>query len=210
LVAQGFVDRARQRLIFGSLGNNEVVNAGREALKLFAADRFASSSREEKVAVSDSGEIVRDANRGVLQVSTAQFVALCGDLSAAKNTVAKSGITVSGARRGVLVALSLDGLPLSESRRFLIKMVTNTRNRDQEVGRDARYLRNAQGQWKVTKLGIGPVESAKMETTSTRLRVAIGRKSVIVQARGGWELLIEGDKTQFYSDMAGATFQIVR
>ena len=200
LMTHGFIHRAQKRLVFGSLNDEERVLAGREMVRMSEGD--ATFSRDVKVAISDTNQLRRDANVGRLQIRTPQFLALCGDLSKS------NGLQVSGAKNGVVVALSLDGLPLSQSKKFLVKMVTNARNRDQKIGRDPRYLRSANGQWKTTTLGRGPVETRGTVST-TPMRVRFGDRVLDVYQSGGvWELLFDGAKTQFYSDVAGARFRV--
>ena len=215
-VAQGFIDRAKKRLVFGELNDDERVLAAREALKIFNG-ATASFTRDLKVSLSDTDELRRDANIGRLQIRTPQFLALCGDLTKS------NGLQVSGAQNGVVVALSLDGLPLKTSKKFLVKMVTNARNRDQKIGRDPRYLRSANGQWKVDFLGRGPVESGGSagaqagarnvvaSVSAAPMRVRFGDRVLDVYGSGGaWEIVFDGAKTQFYSDDAAARFRVVR
>ena len=185
------------------MNDEERVLAGREALQLFNGAK-SSFTRDLKTAISDTDELRRDANVGRLQIRTPQFLALCGDLSRS------NGLQVTGAKNGVVVALSLDGLPLQTSKKFLVKMVTNARNRDQKVGRDPRYLRSANGQWKVDFLGRGPVETGGMVSIAP-VRVRFADRVLDVYGSGGaWEIVFDGAKTQFYSDAAGARFRVVR
>jgi hypothetical protein len=48
-------------------------------------------------------------------------------------------------KSGTLVALALDGKPLVESRRFVVKMVTDARNADELSGRDPRFIKIRRG-----------------------------------------------------------------
>ncbi len=131
-------------------------------------------------AVSDSGEIGRDARRGQLLVDTPQFQAICGAFDQIQSARLSSLRVENG--RGVLVALSLDGLPLKVSRRWMLKNVTNARNHDQKTAPLAT-------QWKLNALGKGPV-TTDGRISSTRTRVWLnGQLRLEVALDGGaWEL----------------------
>jgi hypothetical protein len=77
-LANGFVDAANKRLVYGTLNPNQALGSGREALRLFGKGMNTRVVGEPNVALSDTGELWRDAGRGRLVVSTEQFQALCG------------------------------------------------------------------------------------------------------------------------------------
>ncbi len=211
-VAHGFLDRAQKRLVFGSLDDDETIIAARQALRLFAPNIEYSKldfGRDVKVAISDTGELRRDATRETLQIDTSQFQAICGRIDADQSAKLSSLKVENG--RGVWVALSLDGLPLNRSRRWMLKNVTNARNRDQKVVRDERYPK----QWKMSVAGIGPVETS-VETagrvSSTRTRVWMNGKLVLeIGLDGGaFELQVDGNQTRFWCDTPNVPLRVLR
>jgi hypothetical protein len=105
------------------------------------------------------------------------------------------------------VALSLDERALGQSRRFVVKMVTDARNADEVTGRDPRFIRSPKGQWKATVLGQGPVTTLG-RVSGTPLRVSLGNKRLLdVYLTGGsWEFLVEGNTKKFYCDTPGARY----
>lgn len=192
-VARGFIDRAQKRLVFGSLNDDEIVIAARQALRLFNPDIEYSKSnwRDVKVAVSDTNELKRDARHGTLTVDTPQFQAVCGKINAYQN-VQLSALKMENAR-GVVVALSLDGLPLKTSRHWMLKLVTDARNRDQKIGRSGN-------QGKMNVAGTGPTQSAA-PISSTRTRVWLNGKTVLeIGSVGAFELQFKNGKTRFWCD----------
>jgi hypothetical protein len=221
-VAHGFVDRAQKRLVFGSLSDQEIVPAARQALNLFAAPNIEYSKvaldtakstdewRDPQVALSDSGELRRDARRGQLAVDTPQFQAVCAALGQ-DSSAQLSALRVQNGRGGVLVALSLDGLPLDKSRRWMIKMVSDAHNRDEQSGRDPRMPSSANGQGRVLVPGRGPVET-NGQTTNTAMRISLGSRAVLeIALQGGsFELQADGDKRQFWCDTPGVPYRLLR
>src|SRR5690606_5533924 len=108
-------------LVFGHLSRDEVLRAALDALNLFYGAPNTHTAADQKVFKSDTGELLRDAGSGRLLVAAPRVQALAGNLSGVSN-VGAPGIGVKNLRSGVLVATSLDGLPLTQSRNFLIKM----------------------------------------------------------------------------------------
>jgi hypothetical protein len=121
-----------------------------------------------------------------------------------------SGLNVRNMTDGTLVALSLDGLPLAQSRRFMVKMETDARNVDEIDGPDPRSKLN-KTPWRVDVLGSGPVDTRGTRTT-TPLEVYIGRRQIlqVYLERGSFDLLVDGDSRQFYCDTPGTRFELCR
>jgi hypothetical protein len=109
------------------------------------------------------------------------------------------------------VALALDGKPLVESRRFVVKMVTDARNADELSGRDPRFLKNPKGQWRIDVLGKGPVTTFG-RAAKVPIQIFIGNRPLVdvYLERGSWELYVDGDRWQFYCDTPGARYTLHR
>ncbi|HEX9997284.1 MAG TPA: hypothetical protein VGB45_09085 [Abditibacterium sp.] len=203
--AHGFVDDVRQRLVFGALDRGDVLRAALDALQRFRDVPNNHSNTVQNVFRSDTGQIFRDAASGRLILNAPQIQALCGNLAGVSGIA--GGLGVKNARNGALVAVSLDGLPLVSSKRYVIKMVTDARNLDEETGRDPRFLRNPAGQWRLTKFGLGPVSTGG-KASPLPLQVSLGGKQLLsVFLDGGlWELYVNGNERQFYCDTPGTRF----
>ena len=201
--ARGFVDRARKRLVFGTLGDREIVPAARQALKMFgvASIEYSKADANDLLrAVSDSGEIRRDARRGQLLVDTPQFQAICGAFDQTQSARLSSLRVENG--RGVLVALSLDGLPLKTSRRWMLKNVTNARNEDQKTA-------PLPTQRKLSALGKGPVKTdGRISSTRTRVWLNGQLQLEIALDGGAWELQFDNGKTRFWCDTPNVPFRL--
>jgi hypothetical protein len=109
------------------------------------------------------------------------------------------------------VALALDGKPLVESRRFVVKMVTDARNADELSGRDPRFIKNPNGQWRIDVLGRGPVTTfGKAATVPIEISIGNRRLVDVYLERGSWELYVNGSSWQFYCDTPGARYTLHR
>ncbi len=205
--AHGFVDASRKRLVFGSLDRSQVLRAALDALSLFQGVPNDHENTVHNVFRSDTREIFRDAASGRLILQAPQVQALCGNLSGLSGIA--GGLGVKNARSGALVATSLDGLPLVSSRRYVIKMVTDARNRDEGAARDPRFVKNPAGQWKLSTFGSGPV-TTRGKASVLPLQISLDGEvlaSVFLDG-GAFELYVDGAKRQFYCDTPGVRFSL--
>jgi hypothetical protein len=209
-VANGFVDERSRRMVFGSLEGFDILRSALDALQLFHGVSNSHDATEQNVFSSDTGEMLRDAASGRLVVSAPQFQALCGNLSGVGRVLAP-GLRTRNLKSGTLVALALDGKPLVESRRFVVKMVTDARNADELSGRDPRFIKNPNGQWRIDVLGKGPVTTFG-RAAKVPIQILIGSRPLVdvYLERGSWELYVDGDRWQFYCDTPGARYTLHR
>jgi hypothetical protein len=209
-VANGFVDMRNRRLVFGSLEPFDILRSALDALQLFHGVRNSHDATEQNVFTSDTGEMLRDAASGRLVVSAPQFQALCGNLWGVGRVLAP-GLRTKNLKSGTLVALALDGKPLVESRRFVVKMVTDARNADELSGRDPRFAKSPNGQWRIDVLGKGPVTTfGKAATVPIEISIGNRRLVDVYLERGSWELYVNGNSWQFYCDTPGARYTLHR
>ncbi len=212
-LTNGFVDMAKQRFVFGALEPKDVQRAALDALQLFHGVPNAHDANENSVFRSDTNEMMRDSSKGRLVVSAPEFQALCGNVVGVAGMA--NGLNVRNLRSGTLIALSLDGRPLVESRRFMIKMVTDARNKDEIAGPDTRLSSKTgkpivvPNQWRMDVLGEGPVTTFGKAST-TPVQIFIGKRHLldVFLERGSFELLVDGDDQKFYSDTPGTRFAL--
>lgn len=212
-LTNGFVDTAKQRLVFGALEPMDVLRAALDALQLFQGMPNAHDANENNVFRADTGEMLRDAAMGRLVISAPEFQALCGNVVGVAGMA--NGLNVRNLRSGTLIALSLDGRPLVESRRFMIKMVTDARNKDEVAGPDTRLSSKTgkpiviPNQWRIDVLGEGPVTTfGKASTTPVQIYIGNRQMLDVYLERGSFELLVDGDDQKFYSDTPGTRFAL--
>ncbi len=210
----GFLDMNKQRMVFGALDSSEVLRASLDALQMFYGVPNAHEANAHNVFSSDTGEMMRDAASGRLVISSKYFQALSGNLAGVGRVLAP-GLRVRNLNSGTLLALSLDGKPLVESRRFMIKMVTDARNKDEVAGPDMRLSAQTKkmvpvpNQWRIDVLGQGPVTTLGKPSVQP-VQIAIENRPLmdVYLERGGFELLVEGDNWKFYSDTPGTRFAL--
>ena len=199
--ARGFWDAGKKRLVFAHLNADEVWGAALQALQKSDALTPRNVAGAATVLRADTGQVMRDVKRGRLAVETPQVQILAGNLE--KSTGFAGGLTVKNAREGALVAISLDGLPLAQSKKYLIKMTSDAENVDQKVRRDPRFSRDPNGQWKVEAIGDGPVNTPAVSTAEPVEIGLNGQRQLRIWMDGGaWELYVNGDSRQFYCDSA--------
>jgi hypothetical protein len=208
--AAGFLVEKNQRLVFGGLDQKDVFRAALDAMKLFNGVPNSHDNNDENVFSTDTGEMRRDSASGRLIISASQIQALCGNLTNVGRVLAP-GLRVRNLKSGTLIALALDGKPLVESRRFVVKMVTDARNGDEVAGRDPRFIRKPDGQWQISVLGEGPV-TTNGSASSTPIHIAIEDHPLadVYMQGGGFELMVDGDNWQFYSDTPGVRFALYK
>lgn len=209
-VAHGMVDMVHKRFVFGALDPFDVQRAALDAMQVFHGVPNDHDATEQNVFTTDTGEMLRDAASGRLVVSAPQVQALCGNLTGVGRVLAP-GLRVRNLKSGTLVALALDGKPLVDSRRFMVKMVTDARNADEISGPDPRFAQSSHGPWRCDVLGAGPVTTFGRASASP-IEISIERRPVldVYLDRGSFELLVDGDNWQFYCDTPGARFTMHR
>lgn len=205
-ITSGFLDNKNQRMVFGGLDQNDVFRAALDAMRLFYGVSNSHQANDQNAFTTDTGEMRRDSATGRLIVSAPKIQALCGNLGGVGRVLAP-GLRVRNLKNGTIVALALDGKPLVESRHFVVKMVTDARNEDEVSGRDPRFVSKSDGQWQITVLGEGPVTTRGRES-KVPIQISIENRPLldVYLDGGGFELLVNGDKWQFYADTPGVRF----
>ncbi len=206
-LSHGVWDAGAKRLAWTELRRDEVLGAALDALKLSGKIAFDPREAARGVFRSDTREVRRDAATGRFSLETPRAQLLAGDLRGAHGFA--DGLQVEGGTDGALVALSLDGQPLAQSRRFLVKMASDTRNTDEVAGLDPRFVGHTPPQFRLDDFGLTPVKSAA-QSAETPLQIRLGARRLLeLWARGGaWELLVEGDKLTFWCDAPGTKFHL--
>jgi hypothetical protein len=203
----GFLDAHSKKITFDNLRSEEVAGAAIDALKAFRGVGNDSAAYARGISRSDTGEITRNSLGGRISVKTPQLQIYAGKLAGVGGE--KTGLSLTGATEGALAALSLDGLPLVKSRRYVIKMTADARNIDEKLRRDPRFLRQPNGQWMLDDFGKGAIISGG-KNSATPLTISLNGKLQLKLWNTGsaWELYVDGDKRSFYCDFAGAKFAL--
>ena len=195
---KAFYDANRNALVLGDVTERQATQlsaAFAERLRAGAAD-FADLTAEPRTElVALDGRLARDAESGLLRIATERFCALAGELEPGKPLKAGVLSVESVSPIGTVVAASLDGLPLAQSRRYAIKMATVAQNRGQQLNpvddpaAPQKYVLDHPGAAPVQTLG----QSSEKPT-----RVFVGDRPVVEAylVNGTWEIVIDLDKEE--------------
>jgi hypothetical protein len=153
------------------------------------------------VFVNSAHEIVRRTTEGILSVTTPRTIALCGEFPSSR-AVEANGWTVSTATGiGALMAISLDGKPLSDSRKYLIKMVSRAENTGQEL---EAAPPNAPGKMHLKSWGKAPVLTfGRACDVPTKIKKGSIEVISVGMIDGTWELFVENGKAHLACDTPG-------
>ncbi|RYX82023.1 hypothetical protein EON83_21160 [bacterium] len=205
--AHGVWDAKNRRLAFTELNRDEVLGAALDVMKL--SGKISLDTRESRNGIfrSDTREVRRDAKIGRFEVQTPTVQVMAGTLKGSRGFA--NGLAVDNVTQGAIVAMSLDGKPLETSRHFVVKMATDAHNSDEVAGRDPRFLRQPNGQFRLDAIGQGPVVTgSKPAALPLEVRLGESRLLQLWQNGSAWELLVENGKTTFWCDSPGAKFRL--
>lgn len=135
--ALGFHDPSTRTWAFGQMPQTMAARAALDALGALGTGHIGHGMLDSGRAVTDTGQIIRDAGKGLMTVrgTTAVAVASCGTRPAPV-TVGPLGVT-SPSLAFAVIAVSLDGLPIEQSQSVSIRYVTDCRNTNQALRREA-------------------------------------------------------------------------
>ncbi|MEO6907035.1 MAG: beta-galactosidase [Abditibacteriaceae bacterium] len=194
----------------GNTSSRQALAGSLNALQQFFGAPFSWKVLLDGKFVSDGGRLKRDVKTGTQFINTLQLQAVTGNLG---DEVRSGDLKVRGLAQGTLAFLSLDGLPIGQSQRFVIKMVTEARNVDQVVKPDPRFPHRPSGappgQWMVETYGKGPV-TEDGQPNAKPIEVWRGNQLLLktYQSGGSFELLMQNGHWRFYCDTSGVRFAV--
>ncbi len=131
-----FYDPDRNAFVLGGLSEEEAVRFTAKAAKLMErgdSNWQALDLENETLFTLSNESLVRDIDSGVLTITTERFCSLSGEMEPGRVYQAGELGLASVSPIGAMAMASLDGLALSESKRFSVKMVTVAHNRGQRL-----------------------------------------------------------------------------
>lgn len=173
-----------------------------EGMSSLRSQKLPAGSWDGSVAVSSTREIVRRTDRGVLIVRTPRTAVISGEIGGSTWTAGPLRL-FTRSPVGTVWAVSLDGLPLSSSRRLLVKMVTNATNTDQRVTTAGV---GAPAPYRLVSSGRAPVMTSG-SITPGGVRLALNDRLILAfdLVGGTWELLVDGNRASLLCDTNSAT-----
>jgi len=157
--------------------------------------------------VASGGEVVRRVLQGRLEIATPLACAVAGEFPYQKEVTAGKLSVVSASPVGAVVAVSLDGLPLEQSRRYVAKMVTMAENTGQrllpsQLAGVADYVLEDNG-WPPVHTRGTPSRVATRVSLDGRPLLQIGL------INGTWELLVDGSAATLWCDTADVSATVL-
>lgn len=192
--AKAFFDPTRKALVCAELTESSATALARNFAHYLAQRiplervNFAEPTRFELA----QGAIVRDTAAGVLTIAGERTAALAGEFQPGQTYRAGSLEVVTSSPVATVIATSLDGKPLAQSRRFAVKMATVARNRGQQL--DPVKSGPGAGKSVLIYQGSAPVQTAG-KPSDFPTTVKIGDR-VVAQAylvNGTWEVVYDLD-----------------
>ena len=203
--AFGFFDPARKNFVFSRLAEGDAVRVALDAIGFLHGKKISRQTIDSGELMSDNGQIRRNTKTGRMAISTPRFCALAGMLKGAREVQVGTVNITPSSEVGVIVVSSLDLKPLDESRRIHVKCVSNAANTGQKDVFQGWY-----GRYQLETTGSLPIQTfGSISTQPTRIDLGNGRGIEVYQENGTWELLMEFDKSYFFTDTPGAPVKIL-
>jgi len=203
--ACGFLDPIRRNFVFHNLNDRGVLGVGLDALaRKGIGDGHQAVDRQR--FRSDTGEILREGERGALWVLAPTVRALAGRLPPGPVALGP-GVRLGGCpRRGTLALVSLDRRPVAESGRLLVVWVDDAANRGQSL---VRAPARSPKELLLAQPGSHPVTTAgRRRGIPLRIEVA-GKPALLAYLEGGaWQALLEGGRATVWCDTPEAAIEV--
>lgn len=199
-VAYGLYDPASRTLAFNSLALQNVVRLGLAAMHRWYGAPVSADAMDRQSIRSTTGEILRDARRGLLTVDTPRLQAVAGRLPRREVTLSRFHVKgISGA--ATVTAVSLSEAPLEETDHFLLTVVTDAAN----VGQQVRRPHGAQRRGVVRGFGLRPAPTrARPSPKGWRFRVSGQGLITVGQTGGHCQIMRRGAWWSVWTDCPGA------
>jgi hypothetical protein len=203
----GFYDPRTGNYVFNYLSDPGVLRVALDALgRIGKNPNVSHRSTETRVFTSDTGELVRQSAGGRLFIHTPTTQAVVGNIGS--DEIALSALRIKANGTGALIATSLDGKPLANSQRYLVKMVTDASN----TGEDVTPTRlNGSLRYKLAAFGQAPVLTNGGPATPP-IQVSIGSRKLleVYLTKGTFEMVVDRNASYFYCDTPHVEFAFDR
>lgn len=203
----GFRDMRRSNYVFRKLGAVQEMRVALDALAQLYDAPVGNEMVDSQRFVSDTSQVRRLIDAGLLLVDAPQAQVIAGSLQRASLTKTPQLSLATATPIGALVWVSLDGRPVSGSTRWVLKLVSTATNTDET--KQLHHTSQERTTFSLTGLGKPPITTLG-EPTATPATVDLAGKQVLAVhlVNGVWELLVDGNVWTFYCDTPGVTFRL--
>ncbi len=198
----GFRDTERNAYVFRRLTDAQKLRVALDALGHIYGGQMSHAYADTGVYVSDTGQIVRDTNAGVLCVDAPHAQVIAGNLSNSERTQTKRMRLRTPTATGALVWSTLDRRPPNTSQRWVLKMVSVAENTGQQT---RHHFSNAERTiYALDQMGDSPISTRAEKRSGATTVLLDGKEALrIGLVNGSWELVYEHGKYYFTADTGG-------
>lgn len=194
--AFGFADPLRRNLGFRTMKETWTPRIVLDTLREWSGALTSHQDLDRGAYNADTGQIRRDARAGTLLIDTPTFQGFAGQFTAPLRTDTVSLRTTT--KIGTLCVESLDGKPLVESARYLVKMTSRARNDQTTIAATA----GGPKPHRLSALGTAPIITDGTTTGTTTITLDGAPLIELGLQEGCWEYLVEPARALLYLDTA--------
>lgn len=144
---------------------------------------------------AEGGQLFKDTKNGYALINTSTFQAVQGELTPYQTYKCNNLQVISSSSVAAVIAASLDGKPLADSRHFSVKMATVAVNRGERL--DAMTTGNSIGKYALVNLGAPPVQTLGVPAEKPTQIILNGQVlAEVFMTNGTWELEFDADKQE--------------
>ncbi|MFP3905310.1 MAG: hypothetical protein ACLFWB_13785, partial [Armatimonadota bacterium] len=202
----GFRDTQRDNYVFRRLTAHQKLRCALDALKQIYDAPVSHDFVDRKEYRSDTRQIERNIDDGVLTVQAPHFQAIGGNLSSTAARTETLDIN-SDADTGTVVWTSFDGKGPAASTHWMIKMVTVAENTGQAM---KHHHSNAEKTvYRLEEMGDTPIRTNGRNSSTPTVVSLNGRDVLRVWLHNGlWELVYENGRYYFNCDTADVKIEL--
>ena len=205
----GFRDVARNAYVFRRLTDAQKLRVALDALGQMHGGAMSHKYVNTGIYRSDTGQILRDTNAGVLCVDAPYVQSVAGNISRADRARTSRLQVKTSTATGAVVWTSLDLKPPDQSQHWVLKMVTVADNTGQQSR--LHYSKEDTTIHALEQMGDTPITTSAKKSPGATTVLLDGREVLGVGlVNGTWELVYEHGRYYFSADTAGIEVRLPR
>jgi len=132
-LAFALIDKERNNLLLADVNEEIFLRYAVDFMNRTYGTPMTHKEVEQKRFVSDTGQIIRDSGKGILFIDSEKFKVISGKFKVGEKYSVSGLDIISQSPIATIVVTSLDNKALTESEKFVVKMVTVAENRLQAI-----------------------------------------------------------------------------
>lgn len=203
----GFRDMKRRNYVFRKLSAAHQLRVALDAINQLYDDPVSHSFVDNNRYLSDTMQVRRVIDPGVLLANTPQAQIIAGDFSRPVWTKTQELALTTQSPLGVLAWLSLDRKPLKDSQRWRLQMITSASNPGER--RELHQNNSERTLYAMTDPGQGTVDLGGRACDTPSIATA-GENTLIrvFMVNGQWELVRDGAEYHFTCSTPGIRLEL--